>query len=112
MGLNVSHDCWDGPYSSFGEWRSALFDAVVPGGPRKKYAYIDELDKLPMADPLHAFFEHSDCEGSLSLDSLLPLAARLEEIGPRLTIFHRATTARFAAGLRKAHEAGEAVEFG
>jgi hypothetical protein len=111
MGLDTSHDCWHGPYSSFGEFRSALFDAAVGGGSRVKYAYMDEIDALDSTDPLREFLVHSDCDGELPVSILFPLASRLEELAPRLNRWHREAAERFAAGLRAADALGEAVEF-
>jgi hypothetical protein len=99
-------------------WR-ALTDANIEG----------EWERLP-EDPLILLIAHSDCSGSLPVDGLLPLAERLEGLAPLidpLADIHpnwtpdmepratydgfRAATLRFAAGLRRAHAAGEPVGF-
>lgn len=157
MGLDTTHDCWHGPYSSFGRWREEVARAVgVPlplmegfyrgdapaeqmawaapreGGPLGGYngvalhMWIERVQpELPIKweslrpDPIHILLDHSDCDGEIAAKDCLPLAERLEEIAPRLPdepTWHRGEGARakalqFAAGLRKAAAAGEAVEF-
>lgn len=111
MGLDVTHDCWHGPYSAFHRFRAALAKAAgLPplalmdgfyGG-----SLIDDFEwqlsrdvrdslarkteGLPIRwsclrrDPLHVLLNHSDCDGVLPVRSLIPLAKRLEELVPLL----------------------------
>ena len=115
MGLGTTHGCWSGPYSSFGEWRWAVASAAginlrVMQGYGGKTAW-------DTADPLTGLLYHSDCEGSLAVPLLTPLAARLEELLPKIvtspTDFddQRAKTMQFIRGLRLAASLGEPVEF-
>ena len=75
-------------------------------------------DRLP-EDPLVVLLVHSDCDGEIVADHLLPLAARLEQLIPLLPdepaaghIGHwRDKTQEFIDGLRTAHDAGEPVVF-
>jgi hypothetical protein len=73
-------------------------------------------------DPLHGLLHHSDCGGELPIGTLLPLADRLEELLPKMPREaswghiardggYRGVTERFIAGLRRAAEADEPVEF-
>lgn len=125
MGLDTSHDCWHGSYITFGEFRSAVFDAVFGGGPRERYAYFDEIARWQrwgderMKDPLMTLLLHSDCDGEIEVDKQPALAARLEEVAPILPegmgampdYGPRAWALEFAAGLRKANALGEPVDF-
>lgn len=134
MGLDTSHDCWHGAYSSFNRWREAV--AVAAG-----YAVYDVADhrsgrivptvmldwghimlqnllgdwEKPPHDPLIVLIAHSDCEGFIHPEHAGPLADRLEELLPLLNddpiIGHQAKTRQFIAGLRAAVAAGEAVDF-
>lgn len=85
----------------FGEWPS------IPVRP----------DGTP--DPLIILLAHSDCEGDLQVEFLVPLADRLEELipllgeedgGGHIGSFAK-KTAQFVAGLRDAAARGEKVEF-
>ena len=119
MGLDTTHDCWHGPYSSFMRWREKLAAAAgLP--PLREFEGYTDIPKwkwsMLYADPLVALLNHSDCEGEIGVEYLLPLAARLEELAPALAddpIFpsDRKHALKFAAGLREAARKGEAVEF-
>lgn len=107
MGLDVSHDCWHGAYSSFTRWRNKLAEVagyeiakIYPIGadPNTIYAspqplidwghiedknYQGEWDVTP-ADPLIVLIAHSDCDGVIHPEQADLLAARLEELLPLL----------------------------
>ena len=82
-------------------------------------------DNLPVKweslrpDILHVLLNHSDCGGKIEHKNCEPLADRLEKILPRLPEGDggghignwRAKTQTFIDGLRRAHDAGEDVEF-
>lgn len=123
MGLSVSHDCWSGSCTAFSRFRRAL--ARAAGMP--DLGLMDGFGRsdggLPIAwdslrpDAVHHLLNHSDCDGVLKVEVLLPLAERLEELaqllesdgveGPRWADCARA----FASGCRDAAAAGEQVEF-
>jgi hypothetical protein len=150
MGLDTSHGCWNGPYSAFDRWRTALQEAA--GWHLEEEFLAREVnweavtddniagrwDALP-EDPLVVLVAHSDCDGEIPVEALLPLAERLEGLAdrfpddegrtprarpegwpegepwpPRRGAYdgYREATLRFAAGLREAAAAGEPVEFG
>jgi hypothetical protein len=80
-------------------------------------------DALP-PDPLFVLLHHSDCDGEIAVEHLLPLAERLEEIAPileeidqrsppggHLSLGNAGAARRFAAGCRRAAEANEPVDF-
>lgn len=81
------------------------------------------LESLPVRwtawedDPISLFLHHSDCEGEISWKDAVPIAERLEEIAPHIVWEHRqdwdfkADALQFAAGLRRAAELRENIEF-
>lgn len=152
MGLDTTHGCWSGPYSSFHRFRIEVAKAagvpymlmegcfgpsVMPSDgeidhthllatkPRVANLVDVALEWCPIKwsalrpDPIHTLLNHSDYEGEIAVEDLIPLADRLEELAPDLPDepkWHRGESARakaiqFAAGLREAARLGEPVEF-
>ncbi len=130
MGLDTSHDCWHGPYSSFNRFRREVAKAVgidleQMEGFISRFAAPtgDPIAWSSLApDPIHLFLNHSDCDGSIEAKDCGPIADRLEAIVPtlekqdaekRLPAFlsHAESARQFARGLRLAAERGENVEF-
>jgi len=133
MGLDTTHGCWGGPYGAFARFRIRVAHAV--GEPTTNESDIRELDlwyrdefadskglmgdwpENEPADPIYVLLCHSDCEGVIEHRHTLPLAVRLEGICESLVSGVSAADMfaddleQFAAGLRKAHEAGEDVGF-
>jgi len=108
MGLDTTHDCWNGPYSAFSRFRNYLAQAagykIIPAGTRLTTGdvyqfntvdidwtrYEDENyfgewgpDKVP-DDKLLLLIVHSDCEGVIRHRHAGPLADRLEELEPAI----------------------------
>lgn len=127
MGLDISHDCWNGAYSGFNTFREALHDAIgitwahLPYRdmtPKQIDGYWDGvLPTFPDGhhDPLLYLLIHQDCEGVLELEYLEPLRNRLIELVPAIeatgddyVINH---LHQFIKGLGKAIKRGEDVEF-
>lgn len=118
MGLDTSHDCWHGAYSSFGRWRSVLCEAAGYGELAKRDGYGPPFTPwppgFPAGDVLVDLLYHSDCDGELKSEICGPLADRLEALLPEIRArdqWFMDATLRFIAGLRDAAEAGEDVEF-
>lgn len=141
MGLDTSHDCWHGAYSAFTRWRHHVAETagyqILPvtydDGMKidtimiewHRYRPDKELqgvwDETPH-DPLIVLFAHSDCDGEIYPAQAAPLADTLERLLPKMVdapvsghIGARGgyveVTKRFIAGLRKAAEANEPVDF-
>ncbi len=118
MGLDTTHGCWHGAYSSFHRFRVAL---CVAAGLGDLNMYVGYHGSVPWPnedqEPLVRLLHHSDCDGSLPVDVLTKLADRMESLLPALMALpwtgddHNARARQFIAGLRKAAAAGEAVEF-
>ena len=121
MGLDTSHDCWHGPYSAFRRFREKI--AEVAWGVTDCYSDDERFDKMVSdnaSDGLLAIVDHSDCDGEIEPARQLALAERLEQIADRLDTGANSqvrgegfsvAARRFAAGLRAANAAGEAVVF-
>lgn len=119
MGLDTTHDCWHGAYSAFGRWRR-LICQVAGLGDLNDYEGFGGGKPFPKDAPIVALLDHSDCDGEISASACGPLADALEAMLPALDLagdggghigFFGDKTRTFIAGLRKAAEAGEAVEF-
>ena len=131
VALDVSHNCWQGPYADFGEFREAVAAAA-----KEHYLYQPEYDAHPpraflgwwdnrfpqdtgghrYIDALDVFFVHSDCEGWIFPQDAGALAARLEPLLDHLDddqgpASPRQALVKFIAGLREASELDEVVEF-
>jgi hypothetical protein len=125
MGLDTTHNCWHGPYSSFNTWRIAVARAALDidldqmagfGGKQLSWAPFRR-------DPIALLLNHSDCDGSLRWQDCAAIADRLEESLPGIRALDGgpawvdgetylvAKTLQFIAGLRDAAEAREDVEF-
>ena len=69
MGLDTSHNCWHGPYSSFNEFRYSLARQI--GINLNEYAGYDEggtKDLTTIEHGLMPLFDHSDCDGDLTVE--------------------------------------------
>jgi hypothetical protein len=126
MGLDTTHDCWHGAYSAFSRFRLSI--ARVMGFDLNKMEGVCP-DGIPWSllrpDPLWVLLSHSDSEGDIEVEHLLPLADRLDQLMPEFEKFdagnapagHLASLGiagaakRFADGCRRAAESGEKVEF-
>ncbi len=113
MGLDLVHGTnrvFTAPYSSFGTLRKRLAEKLGFNlGDMDGFGGTGQFDKL---EPLNILLDHSDCDGEIEIKDLLPLAARLEEVGPTLEDgYRREQAAAIAAGCRSAHAAGEKIEF-
>lgn len=111
MGLDTTHDCWSGPYSSFNRFREAIaFHLGFRLRDMEGFGGSTRWSTLP-PDPLHVLLNHSDCDGTIEVKDLLPLAERLEAIAPSIMSQHAAEALRFARGLREAAVLQQPVEF-
>lgn len=139
MGLDTTHDCWHGPYSSFYAFREAvaaaaksLYDYTPSYQERPERAYFGWWDNayVPRGsgpgyynDPLDIFFVHSDCEGYIFPHDAQELIGRLEGILDHLKEESKGVPtyerihwvidrlARFIDGLNDAVKKWQIVEF-
>lgn len=123
MGLDTSHGCWNGPYSSFDEFRNEVARAggvphvngtyIIPPdytGHDYLYGQLGRSGDPKPDDIIWAFLGHSDCEGRIPCRICAELADRLEAIP--VVEAHRESLKDFVDGLRDAADCGEDVTFG
>ncbi len=68
MGLTVTHNCWNEPYSSFNRFRHSLAHQI--GINLDEYVGYNENGTKNLSEIQHdlmPLFNHSDCEGKLTL---------------------------------------------
>lgn len=131
MGLNTTHNCWNGAYSSFMAFRAEICRASGYGNIRERHGFggSDPWPAAPFGprdrsgmhaaaevDPLLVLLMHSDCDGLIPAALCTAIADRLDSILPNVQDFgwgrsHTDETMQFARGLRLAAERGEDVEF-
>jgi len=138
MGLDTTHGCWNGSYSSFNGWRKELARAaglppleLMEGyaalNPLVKLLYDKKLishisgtdlsEQLPIRwsclkeDPLIGLLDHSDCDGNIPWEHCTALSNRLQELLPKMPEGLRERTKIFSDGLIDAAERHENVDF-
>jgi hypothetical protein len=134
VGLDTTHGCWHGPYSQFMRWRQRINHFIMEDRGNagdeaaRKIGYMgataDAIRKAwedghynDQSVSINVLMAHSDCDGDIPADICGPLADALEDLldrhMPQRGIYdeQRPATERFIRGLRRAAEAGEAVEF-
>lgn len=118
MGLNTTHGAWDGPYSSFHEWRRKIAELIdVPldnmEGFTENVARLKWKNLKP--NPLHALLNHSDCDGNIPYRKCKGIAEELEKLLPRLQSYeyryYLDKTIKFIDGCKLAYNRKEKIEF-
>lgn len=138
MGLSTSHKAFSGAYSGFSYWRRKLAiraGLIGPGQTLFHKAFYDDqtLDDTPIdwdaigkmtdfkgnwfsqpEDPIFYLLAHSDVDGVIKVEHMIPLADRLEEleeiVDAEFPVWRKPTRA-FIDGLRKAAAANEEITF-
>lgn len=120
MGLDTSHGCWHGPYSSFMAWREKICEVAGYGDIRDRVGFGGEVP-WPGDDPLSILLYHSDCDGIIEASDCAPIADRLESLlpalktadkaNPRIIMNYESKTRQFIEGLREASANNEDVDF-
>ena len=123
MGLDTTHDCWHGPYSSFNRFRHQLAEQI--GINLDEYAgYSDKEGGKNLADIPHKIMpllNHSDCDGRLTVKEAKSIAEGLEEILEKVTdtnsmnvdaLGFAAQIERFINGCKDAVSKKEMIKFG
>jgi hypothetical protein len=119
MGLDTTHGCWNGAYSSFNTFRHNLANQI--GINLDDYrGYGGEKDLESIEHGIMPLLNHSDCDGSLSVEESKSIAEGLSFILDDLTLppeeeFNpynlKFKIERFRNGLLDAIENDEIVEF-
>lgn len=130
MGLDCSHDAWNGAYSAFDRFRSAVCRAWggrwVEGPPSPQMYWYTPDDTSKDTHPgLYEFLSHSDCDGEISPELCKHLAKEMTELLPALEILdnleqpgghlshlgYTGAARRFIKGCEAAAAANEPLEF-
>lgn len=135
MGLDVDYGAWHGAYSAFARFREKIAQVIniplneMEGFCRSEagqYMESENKDKPPFPwnrykdDPIIFLLDHSDCDGEIERQHLLPLADRLDEIrtltndedlGGHCGQFHKCLL-DFAQGCRGAYKNNDNLNFG
>jgi hypothetical protein len=117
MGLNCSHECYDGGYGQFQAFRQCVAKVVGipldvmegffdlegwlvsagfgPHSEERRERLTERLEIFPLSwepwadDPITLFLNHSDCEGEIRWQDAVAIAERLEEIAPHIVWKYR-----------------------
>lgn len=128
MGLNTTHEAWDGPYSQFNEFRRLLcLAAGLKVGSEfwegKHYEPGSEANLLCYrGDPLVLLLGHSDCDGELKWQGCNAIEIRLVELRepfmeavrksePEHEAFWARKLDRLIAGCRRAFNQKQDIRF-
>lgn len=114
MGLDTTHECWHGSYSSFNAWRRWLagkagfdLDSMLGFG--------GHTDWSTVSSGLVPLLNHSDCDGEISPDDAALIAPALDEVVENATeqdepwMVERAR--QFSRGCKVASSLKEHIEF-
>lgn len=121
MGLNTTHGCFDGPYSSFNSFRYDLARQIgIDLDDYIGYSNPEATKDLKSIDhDLMALFKHSDCDGELNPSECVKIANGLDQVLKKLNTELEVnswnfedTIKAFRDGCRKAAELNENVIFG
>lgn len=114
MGLDTTHGCWNGPYSSFNEWREVICRLAGLGKLYDYKGFGEGVKDFPKNDVIVELLNHSDCEGVILHKHCQPLAERMEQFVGKLDYaddYYSRKTRQFIDGLKAAHAAAENVVF-
>lgn len=79
MGLDTSHDCWHGSYSSFNRFRESLAEQI--GTKLNEYEGFGGQKKFDtLKHDIRPLLDHSDCDGTLSVQEAKQVANGLTSI--------------------------------
>ncbi len=81
MGLDTTHNCWHGPYSSFNRFRFSLAKQI--GIDLNEYDGYDKGGTKILTDIKHdlmPLFNHSDCDGELSVEESTQISKGLTQV--------------------------------
>lgn len=118
MGLDISHDAWHGPYSSFMEFRIRIAAAIGESLSDFK-GFGGNRPFTEIKRGVWWLLEHSDCDGHITPECCKLIADDLKQILPALSdtdcpmpsFTTRARAERFMKGCLAAHKANENLEF-
>lgn len=115
MGLDTTHNCWHGPYSSFNEFRRKL--ALQIGINLDEYIGYSDTGTKHLLDIKHdimPLLNHSDCDGELSVEEASRIADGLTDIlsgGEKMDHYLKEQITQFRNGCIRAVRRNETIKF-
>jgi hypothetical protein len=114
MGLDTSHNCWHGPYSSFNGFRSFLAERIgINLGDYQGYGGTKDLNSIK--HDIKPLFNHSDCDGKLTVEQCEKIANGLTSIingfDDKIDSYFKQKTIQFRDGCLDAVTKKEIVYF-
>ena len=81
MGLDTTHNCWHGPYSSFNKFRFQLANRIgINLKDYKGYGEATGKDLASIEHDLMPLFNHSDCDGELNTEEQARIIIGLNDV--------------------------------
>ena len=81
MGLDTTYDCWNGPYSSFNRFRYSLGHQIgINLNDYLGYGDTGTKDLKTITNELMPLFNHSDCDGRLTVKQCKSIVIGLNSI--------------------------------
>ena len=81
MGLDTTYDCWNGPYLSFNRYRYSLGHQIgINLDDYEGYNKEGSKDLKSIKNELMPLFNHSDCDGRLTLKECKSIVKGLNDI--------------------------------
>jgi len=81
MGLDTSHNCWHGPYSSFNRFRYSLGHQIgIDLDDYAGYGKTGVKDLTKIEHELMPLFNHSDCDGILTVEESKQIVIGLNKV--------------------------------
>lgn len=81
MGLNTTHGCYDGPYSTFNRFRYSLGHQIgINLSDYKGYGNDNGKNLYDIEHELMPLFNHSDCDGELSVEESRSIVKGLDKV--------------------------------
>jgi len=120
MGLDTTHNCWHGPYSSFKDFRNALAAQIgIDLNDYIGYGSPDATKDLTSIDhDLMPLFNHSDCDGILTVEESKRIVKGLNSVLKNFNdqldapYYFKEYIEQFRDGCLDAISKNEIIEFG
>ncbi|NBV78190.1 hypothetical protein EBR66_08580, partial [bacterium] len=86
MGLDTTHGCWHGAYSSFNTFRNRV-SLLTLKKQLSNFVGFEGAEPFPQKSrkPIVILLNHSDCDGEIEWEDCLPLKQALEQMLEDLT---------------------------
>lgn len=118
MGLNTTHNCWNGAYSSFNRFRYSLARQIdIDLNEYYGYGFGGTKDLSTIDHELMPLFNHSDCDGILTPSECKQIAIGLDKVLENFKedlnapFYFKESIIQFRDGCLEAYANNENVEF-